>query len=293
VITPTPFTKQEYITFLDSLPTHPSALYFASKNGEAEEVTCILQGNPSININWLHDKVRGETALHTACRHGRESVVMVLLAHPDIDVNIRENDTCRTPFYLACLGGAVECVRELLNDGRVDVKRDDYLGRCPLAEASNLGEIDVVKEWMASGREMDLGEPGSKTDAIGAAKTVEEGENGIFREVKVELVALLENFEENQAAARRNVRIELGWYDRVATELFSLVLFFSDRFLEINPDKRDTSLARFFAVAAQLPLELQMVLCYRVVGSVKDIIRGEHIEPAFKRLARRLCFSFV
>jgi len=35
-------------------------------------------------------------------------------------------------------------------------------------------------------------------------------------------------------------------------------------------------------------LELQMVLCFRQVGSGKEIIRGRETEVAFKELARRL-----
>jgi hypothetical protein len=38
----------------------------------------------------------------------------------------------------------------------------------------------------------------------------------------------------------------------------------------------------------ELPIELQMVLCYRVVGSMKMNIPGEVRELAFKELARKL-----
>ena len=45
---------------------------------------------------------------------------------------------------------------------------------------------------------------------------------------------------------------------------------------------------RFFAIASQLPLELQMVLCHRAFGSRKDLILIKHSEPAFKKLTRYL-----
>ena len=51
--------------------------------------------------------------------------------------------------------------------------------------------------------------------------------------------------------------------------------------------------ARFFTIARQLPLELQMVLCYRVVGSAKEIIPGKDSEVAFKSLAKSLFWSSV
>ena len=44
-------------------------------------------------------------------------------------------------------------------------------GTTPLYAAAS-GSLDVIKWWIASGREMDLGRPGDvgKTDAIGKAK---------------------------------------------------------------------------------------------------------------------------
>ena len=45
---------------------------------------------------------------------------------------------------------------------------------------------------------------------------------------------------------------------------------------------------RFFNIARQLPLELQMVLCFRKVGSGGEIISGRESEVAFKELARKL-----
>ena len=43
-----------------------------------------------------------------------------------------------------------------------------------------------------------------------------------------------------------------------------------------------------FSIASQLPLELQMVLCHRLMGSAKEIIPGQDSEVAFKNLAMSL-----
>jgi len=51
-------------------------------------------------------------------------------------------------------------------------------------------------------------------------------------------------------------------------------------------DATPSPAARFFSITAQLPLELQMLLCYRLVGSPKEIIPGKQSEVAFKSLAR-------
>jgi len=167
----------------------------------------------------------------------------------------------------------------MLKDSRVKVNEPKIDGTTPLWFAAARGHLDVIKWWIASGREMDLGEPGEvdKTDAIGGA--MERG--------KTEAASLLERFKENPVKTRHAVRVELGWYDKLAAEMFALVVFVSDGLLQVN-DTTPSPAARFFSIAAQLPLELQMVLCYRVMGSCKEILPGKESEVAFKELARKL-----
>ena len=126
---------------------------------------------------------------------------------------------------------------------------------------------------------MDLGKPGDveKTDAIGVAKQMGE----------TEVVTLLERFKENPEETRHAVRVELGWHDEAAAEMFALVVFVSDGLLQIN-ETTPSPAARFFSITRRLPLELQMVVCHLVVGSSKEIIPGKDSEVAFKSLARRL-----
>ena len=87
----------------------------------------------------------------------------------------------------------------MLKDSRVKVNEPDNNGETPLWWAAYLGHLDVIKVWIASGREMDLGKPGDvdKTDAIGGAR-------------KTEVVTLLERFKSDAAKTRSEVRKELG-----------------------------------------------------------------------------------
>jgi len=126
---------------------------------------------------------------------------------------------------------------------------------------------------------MDLGTPGDvgKTDAIGVAKE--------WGHAKV--VTLLERFKENPGGTRHVMRVDLGWYGALAAEIFALMVFVSDGLLQFN-DTTPSPAARFFDIAKLLPLELQMLLCFRQVGSAKEIIRGKESEVAFKELARKL-----
>ena len=250
------------------------------ENGNAEELAELMRQDPGFNVNMELDDY-GHTLLHCACGGGDRSfhVIPLLLAHPGIDVNLKDIYGW-TPFFFACSTGYTSCAREMLKDSRVEANEPTNDGETPLWRAAYYGHLDVIKWWIASGREMDLGKPEDvdRTDAIGVAK--EYGET--------EVATLLERFKNNPEETRHNMRVELGLLDELAAEMFALVVFVSDGLLQVNDTATTSPAARFFSIAAQLPLELQMVLCYRVMGSAKEIIAGKESEVAFKELARRL-----
>jgi len=170
-------------------------------SGRVEDVKSILRKNPSLNVNWKNEERYGAmTALVAACGNGHDSVVSILLAHPDIDPNLK-NERGNTPFWTACFFGSTSGVRLLLQDQRVMVNEPNNYGLTPLRRAAYGGHYDVIELWIASGREMDLGKPGDiSTDAIGAAKRGE----------MTKVVRLLERFKSDPAKTRSDVRLELG-----------------------------------------------------------------------------------
>ena len=266
------------LLFLESKLTMEARFLEAARNGRVEEVEEILRNNPTFNVN-CRDEDGDQTALYHACKHDRGSVVSILLAHPGIDVNVKDEFGC-TPFYYACVYGSTLCVREMLKDSRVKVNSPNNDGSTPLSRAAWNGSIDIIRWWIASGREMDLGKPGnSRTDTILVAKN----------RGKPRVATLLERFKENPVETRHAMRVELGLLDVLAAEMFALVVFVSDGLLQIkNLVDSTPPAARFLRISTQLPLELQMVLCYRVLGSAKEIISGKDSEVAFKRLAKRI-----
>jgi len=104
------------------------------------------------------------------------------------------------------------------------------------------------------------------------------------------VATLLERFKSDAAQTRHAMRLDIGWYDDAAAEMFALVVFVSDGLLQVK-DTTTTPAARYFNIARCLPLELQMVLCSRLVGSSKEIIQGKESEVAFKSLAESLLWS--
>ena len=184
-------------------------------------------------------------------------------------------------------------MRLLLQDQRVMVNEPGNDGATPLQRDASYCHHDVIKLWIASGREMNFGKPGDYlTDAIGAAKNKGFYEDEARKKRKTKVVTLLERFKGDAAKTRHAMRVELGWYDPAAAEMFALVVFVSDGLLQIK-DTAPSPAARYFKIATQLPLELQMVLCFRQVGSCKEIIPGKESEVAFKELAKILVWSSI
>ena len=112
---------------------------------------------------------------------------------------------------------------------------------------------------------------------------------------RTEVVSLLERFIANPAQTRHEVRVKHGMLDALTAEVFALTIFLCDDLLQFKPASHPAAAAaataaaiRFFAIASKLPMELQMLLCHRAVGSMKQNILRQDSEAAFKSLARIL-----
>jgi len=165
----------------------------AVEEGDVKELAELMRQDPGFDVNLDQDGYGG-TLLHYACLEDISSpVIPLLLVHPDIDVNRKDADG-NIPFCCACSNGSASCVREMLKDSRVKVNEPDMNGYTSLDWAARYGHLNVIKWWIASGREMDLGTPGDidKTDAIGAAK----------RDSETEVVTLLERFKSDATQTR-------------------------------------------------------------------------------------------
>jgi hypothetical protein len=250
--------------------------------GRLDDVIRFVDKNPGVDYNW-RDK-DGSTALHSAVLRGHgDGVLSLLLAQPGIEVNL-ENRAFWTPFSLASASPNIEAAKVLLRDPRVEPNSHTNSSVTPLCHAT-MGWPEMIRWWVASGREMWLGIPGDLwSDAIANAMH--------YKRSRPWVLDLLVNFRDSPEATRHRVRLELGWYDETASNVFSLVVFLSDGLLRLAPQScavkpREKALS-FFAIASKLPQELQMVLCYRVAGSARTTIPGEAREKGFRDLVRWL-----
>ena len=253
----------------------------ASTGGSTAQVLTLLKDNPDLDVNWADDLDQW-TALHLASFYGRDEVVKLLLAHPNINVNTLDVSGS-TPFSYGCLNGRIPVIQLLLKDPRVDITLADDEGHTPLWWASDSGKHEVIEWLIASGR--DLGDLDKKGMHWGDK---EYNALELAREMrKTEVVRLLERFLVNPMQTRHEVRVKLGVLDELAAEVFALTVFLCDGLLQLRPNN-SPAVTRFFTIVKKLPMELQMILCHRVLGSMKQNILRKDSEAAFLSLARIL-----
>ena len=71
-------------------------LWYAARRNLFSDISSLLKEYPEINVNGRDDNEW--TALHMASHHGYVEVVILLLAHSNINVNVK-NDLGDTPFF--------------------------------------------------------------------------------------------------------------------------------------------------------------------------------------------------
>ena len=154
-------------------------------------------------------------------------------------------------------------IRLQLKDPRVDITLDDNDGCTPLWLASSKGRYEVFEWLVASGR--DLGDIENKKGRYAEmAKTTRPSK--LQKKCKrTEVVSLLERFIANPTQTRQELCMKLGMLDELAAEVFALVVYLCDELLQFTPASHLSSATtaaatRFFAIAAMLPMELQMIL---------------------------------
>ena len=172
--------------------------------GDMEEVRRLLK-TPTIDVNWKNDRqedeyFKGTAALHHTFGTRNEDLVIskMLLAHPDIDVNIKtaEGDT---PFMRMQSVDYVLIGQEFLKDARVNINQLTSEGKSTPCWRYQIDHI-LLQIMIASGRELEFGKPGDKlSDPFVTAGQDDE-----------KVISLLESYQKNPDDAVRRAREELG-----------------------------------------------------------------------------------
>jgi len=180
-----PMTWNAYAAFLESLHTPPEIFWRAAHTGDLRQVKHLLTSTPQTEVNWRHPRFRLSTPLLEACLGGHEHIVLLLLSHPEIDVNLG------TPFVEAAARNKISCLLLLLRDFRMVPTMPNQLGYTAIRNVARAGHVDVLMWWIASGR--DLGD---------LEKVILEARGGTVR-------SLLEQYSENSINTRNAVMAKL------------------------------------------------------------------------------------
>jgi len=273
--------------------TGATPFYIACKCGHKEVVSLWL-ADPRIEPN--EPQHEGATPFFIAFQNGHTEVASRLLTDPRIDSR-KPNKNEATPFFMAAQNGHREVVLLLLTDPRIDPNKPRKKQTTPLWQASQNGRLVIVQHLLASGREIDTKMKSTFNNRTAAQQgrimRIANKENDDTEEAYERsktngplCADVIEEYERDPVETRNRLRRQPGLREHFIGHLFALVVFHSDSFAIINERTAHSDTKRFFGITSRLPLELQMVLCDRIVGSPGDIILSRDSEPGFKCLAR-------
>ncbi|XP_064592489.1 SMC5-SMC6 complex localization factor protein 1 isoform X3 [Zonotrichia leucophrys gambelii] len=130
--------KQNQVKVLPDLPA------------KTEVQTAHTRGSPLLAEEVHKRNIKGETALHKACRNNKVERLIQLLSLPGIDINVKDYAGW-TPLHEACNHGSTVCVREILERcPEVDLL-SQVDGVTPLHDALSNGHIDIGKLLLQHG----------------------------------------------------------------------------------------------------------------------------------------------
>ena len=114
-------------------------IFEAIKKGNLDIVKELLDAGENVNI-----KRYGENPLHIACENNNIEIVKLLLQHPNIDVNAKENYTGNTCLHTASAKKSIRLVELLLEKPNIDVNIQNQDGDTPLLLASQMRSNETV-----------------------------------------------------------------------------------------------------------------------------------------------------
>jgi hypothetical protein len=197
-----------------------------------------------------------ETAMIIAVIRDDLDSLRFLLSLPDIDVNAGRSEGSRQnalQLVLHSNHASDEILDMMLHDPRFDLTCIDWL-----PYLSNLQQhSDKSRLWIC------LAAAGERIHDI------------IFKQQSAVL-----QFLDNPVGLQTKARIILGDPIVISADFFASMVALTDGYLRLRETAATTSpkTTRFLRIGAALPIELQMILACRAVGSAKQVIRASDTE---------------
>ncbi|KFO59829.1 Ankyrin repeat domain-containing protein 32, partial [Corvus brachyrhynchos] len=138
--------KQNQVKVLPDLPD----LIFNKPRAKTEVQTAHTKESYLLAEEVYKRNIKGETALHKACRNNKVERLIQLLSFPGIDINVKDYAGW-TPLHEACNHGSTVCVREILQRcPEVDLL-SQVDGVTPLHDALSNGHVEIGKLLLQHG----------------------------------------------------------------------------------------------------------------------------------------------
>ena len=220
-------------------------LYFSVRRKRALRVSELLDQFPNLDLAW---EWKGQSTASVLLKGDDSEIIGMLASLPGFNINGRVDSSGDSLFGLALLFRAIKSVKLFLRNPNVNVNSDKI-------ELLAFVSPDLVELLVASGRQL----------------------------------AGMEKIFPDPLSTCISVRKKMG-LPGLHADLFVSVVFLSDEFCLVrippdNPSLEFSNASRFFRIAAQLPMELQMVLCHKVYESTGTNITSRETESAFAYVA--------
>lgn len=250
-----------------------------------EEAKSILNGD--FDVNFMGTRNRS-TILSIACWFNCTEIIKLLLAHPDIEVN-KQDPSGHAALHFSWKVDNFDAAILLLSDKRVNIEVRNHAGMSPFWIACMNNNHDMI-EYMLINTDVDLtvkGDYYSTTSPMRKCTPLEVSYN-VADGKDMKTAEMITEFEADREVARRKYKKIKGLgchYD--SAQLFLLVVLCSDGYFRI----KESLFSGFFKILAELPLELQMIICNRVyeTTTVKKFISSSLIELEL-RILRQMKF---
>ena len=263
---------------------------------DQHEVAAMLLRRPGIDPN-LRGKGTTQPPLLVAASCGSQRVFRLLLQDARVEVR-RGSLPTQGVLRAACLSEDTGILALVAFSPRFNLNESlttSISSPTPLWVSASKGLLPSVKVVLASRMVLNTVMAGGGGRVADIARTLGHEE----------VAALIEEYEGDSARVRARVWQEMRLGGELAAALFALVVCLCDDLLLLPPLRKEekkgrTSQAltkqqvvekgeergrRFFALAARLPLELQMVLCNAVYGMAADLIPAHQRETGFRNFA--------
>lgn len=303
-----------FFVFPLSLPLAPSTTMCLSEqtisslyecivvDEDTDNLSIILENNPDFDVCKCVFK-NGRSLLHIIVKSEGTKMLKIVLSSQNLTNVNTKNDYGFTPLHVACMNRNLDAVKLLLEIDDVKASLFDNMRRSALYLAVHLQDMDMVEQLMISGKDLGSFERGNEyiyEESLTPIELAKDYDN-------YKLAGLLERFKSNPHKVRHELRVKLVPHTEVAS-LFAMIVFICDDLLSVVTKKgllktvlgyfasasskeNHTKTCRFFNLVTRLPMELQMLVCHRYIGSSKNNISVVHSETAFGSLAKSLSLS--